>query len=65
MTALGKLFLFAVLGFLYLPVAVLVAMAFNASPLYALPFEFTTHWFQELSGNDKLLAATRKGVYYA
>ena len=65
MTALGKLFLFAVLGFLYLPVAVLVAMAFNASPLYALPFEFTTHWFEELAGNDKLLAATRNSVLIA
>ena len=65
MTALGKAFLFAVLVFLYLPVAVLVAMAFNASPLYALPFEFTTHWFEALSGNAKLIAATRNSILIA
>jgi spermidine/putrescine transport system permease protein len=65
MTALGKLFLFAVLGFLYLPVAVLVAMGFNASPLYALPFDFTLHWYEQLAGNDKLLAATRNSVLIA
>jgi spermidine/putrescine transport system permease protein len=65
MTAAGKLFLVLVLAFLYVPVAVLVAMAFNASPLYALPFEFTTHWFEELASNDKLLAATRNSVLIA
>jgi spermidine/putrescine transport system permease protein len=65
MTALGKVFLFAVLGFLYLPVAVLVAMGFNASPLYALPFDFTLHWYEQLAGNDKLLAATRNSVLIA
>ena len=65
MTAAGKLFLVLVLAFLYVPVAVLVAMAFNASPLYALPFEFTTHWFEELAVNDKLLAATRNSVLIA
>lgn len=65
MTALGKLFLFAVLVFLYLPVAVLVAMGFNASPLYALPFDFTLHWYEQLAGNDKLLAATRNSVLIA
>jgi len=65
MTVLGKLFLFAVLGFLYLPVAVLVAMGFNASPLYALPFDFTLHWYEQLAGNDKLLAATRNSVLIA
>jgi spermidine/putrescine transport system permease protein len=65
MTAAGKLFLFAVLGFLYLPVAVLVAMGFNASPLYALPFDFTLHWYEQLAGNDKLLAATRNSVLIA
>jgi spermidine/putrescine transport system permease protein len=65
MTTAGKLFLFAVLGFLYLPVAVLVAMGFNASPLYALPFDFTLHWYEQLAGNDKLLAATRNSVLIA
>lgn len=65
MTAAGKLFLFAVLGFLYVPVAVLVAMGFNASPLYALPFDFTLHWYEQLAGNEKLLAATRNSVLIA
>jgi spermidine/putrescine transport system permease protein len=62
MPALGRLWLLLVVAFLYLPIAVMTAMAFNASPLYALPFDFSLAWFSELAANDKLLSATRNSV---
>ena len=33
-------YLWLVLLFLYVPILVMAAMGFNASPLYALPFDF-------------------------
>lgn len=65
MTALGRGFLALVLLFLYAPIAVMVLMGFNASELYALPFSPTLHWFSELAGNDRLIAATRNSVLVA
>jgi spermidine/putrescine transport system permease protein len=65
MTALGRAYLLLVVAFLYLPIAIMVAMAFNASPLYALPFEFSLHWFAELAANGKLLGAARNSVAVA
>jgi spermidine/putrescine transport system permease protein len=63
--ALGRTLLLAVVAFLYVPIAVMSAMAFNASPLYALPFDFTFAWFQALAGNERLLAAARNSVLVA
>ena len=65
MTTLGRGFLALVLLFLYAPIAVMVLMGFNASDLYALPFSPTLHWFSELAGNDRLIAATRNSVLVA
>jgi spermidine/putrescine transport system permease protein len=65
MLGLGRLHLLLVVAFLYLPIAIMSAMAFNASPLYALPFEFSTEWFTALAQNEKLLAATRNSVAVA
>lgn len=62
MILLGRVHLLLVIAFLYLPIAIMTAMAFNASPLYSLPFEFSLHWFRELAGNEKLLAATRNSI---
>ncbi|KQT54281.1 peptide ABC transporter permease [Aureimonas sp. Leaf454] len=53
----ARLYLCAVIAFFYLPIAVLVAMGFNQSPLYALPFTFSTTWYEALAGNAKLLKA--------
>jgi spermidine/putrescine transport system permease protein len=61
----GRLYLVVVVAFLYLPIVIMAAMAFNASPLYALPFEFSTAWFIALAANEKLLAATRNSVAVA
>ncbi|MFO1350524.1 MAG: ABC transporter permease [Gammaproteobacteria bacterium] len=53
----GRVFLALVLVFLYAPIAVMMLMAFNASPLYQLPFEWSTTWFAQLAGNQRLLRA--------
>lgn len=50
-------YLWLVLLFLYVPILVMAAMGFNASPLYALPFDFDLVWYKALAGNDKLISA--------
>ena len=45
-----------VLVFLYLPILVMMAMAFNSSALYELPFTFDLVWFEALVQNERLLA---------
>ena len=62
---LGRAYLAVILLFLYAPIAVLVAMGFNASPLYALPFRFSTTWYERLAGNAKLLSASSNSVLIA
>ena len=51
-----------VLVFLYLPIVVMIAMAFNRSVLYELPYDFTTDWFVALAGNERLLQASVNSV---
>lgn len=65
MTRLGLIFLGMVLVFLYTPILVLMAMGFNASPLYELPFEFSTRWYSDLMGNEGLLTAGFNSVVLA
>lgn len=65
MTALGRTFLGLVLVFLYAPIAVMVLMAFNTSELYTLPLVPTLHWFTQLAGNDKLIAASWNSLLIA
>lgn len=52
-----KTYLWLVVGFLYVPILVMAALGFNASPLYALPFEFDLVWYKALTSNDKLIHA--------
>jgi len=61
----GRFYLGLVLVFLYLPVAVMMLMAFNRSPLYELPFAFDTVWFQALAGNERLLQAGVNSIMLA
>jgi spermidine/putrescine transport system permease protein len=58
-------YLGAVLVFLYLPIAVMMTMAFNRSPLYQLPLEFDTVWFGALMHNEKLLRASLNSILIA
>jgi spermidine/putrescine transport system permease protein len=60
-----KSYLALVLAFLYVPVAVMIVMAFNRSPLYELPVVWDTVWFQTLAGNDRLIAASLNSVLLA
>lgn len=55
---LGRGYVGLLLAFLYLPIAIMALMSFNASPFYQLPFEWTTGWYAALSGNAQLIAAT-------
>jgi spermidine/putrescine transport system permease protein len=63
--AFGRVYLLATIAFLYLPIAVMVAMAFNASALYTLPIEPSLHWFAVLADNAPLLAATQNSLVIA
>ena len=44
-----KTYLGLTLVFLYLPIAVMILMAFNESPLYKLPVVWDTIWFVKLA----------------
>ena len=65
MTVLGRLLLGAVVAFLYVPITLMVLMAFNDSQLYTLPLVPTLHWFEALWSNEKLLAASRNSLLLA
>ena len=59
---LAGIYLALILGFLYLPIAVMVAMAFNESVLYELPLKPSTIWFERLAGNERLLRASANSI---
>ena len=65
MRTAGRLFLALILFFLYLPIAVMIAMGFNESPLYQLPFKFTLKWYHTLAANDALIEAGWNSLYIA
>ena len=65
MNRLSVTLLLAVLGFLYLPILVMVLMAFNRSALYELPIVWDTVWFEALARNDRLLTASLNSVLIA
>jgi len=54
---LVRSYLVLLLLFLYLPIAVMIVMAFNQSALYQLPFVFDLKWFAALSDNQRLIDA--------
>lgn len=65
MRTAGRLYLALVIGFLYLPIAVMIAMGFNVSPFYQLPFHFTFKWYEALAQNQDLIQAGWNSVYVA
>ncbi|TPL54521.1 ABC transporter permease [Mesorhizobium sp. B2-4-6] len=62
---LGRFYIVLLLGFLYLPIVIMAAMSFNASPFYQLPFEWTTDWYASLWQNDQLIAAIWNSIEIA
>lgn len=65
MMRLGHVFLALILIFLYTPILVLMAMGFNESPLYELPFHFSTRWYEALMGNQELLTSSLNSLVLA
>ena len=60
-----NVYLWLVVGFLYVPILVMAALGFNASPLYGLPFQFDLVWYKALAGNAKLISAGVNSVSIA
>lgn len=52
---LGRVYLCAVFGFLYIPIAVLIAFSFNESKSRAVFKGFTFKWYENLFQNDMIL----------
>ncbi len=65
MRQIGRFYLIAILLFLYTPIAVMMAMGFNESPLYELPFTFSTRWYEALLSNQPLLRAGANSIIIA
>lgn len=65
MKSLGRFYLFAILAFLYTPIIVMMAMGFNESPLYQLPFSFSTRWYVALMSNTGLLTSGMNSIIIA
>ncbi|RFC62029.1 ABC transporter permease [Fulvimarina endophytica] len=65
LSGLGRVYIGLVLVFLYLPLVIMAAMSFNASPFYQLPFEGTTSWYAALASNEGLIASTLNSLQIA
>ncbi len=65
MIHLARAYLGLILLFLYAPIAVMAMMSLNASEFYALPFRFSTEWYERLFTNDEVLAAAWRSVWIA
>jgi spermidine/putrescine transport system permease protein len=62
---IARSYLALLLLFLYLPVGVMMLMAFNRSPFYELPLVLDTVWFRALAGNERLIQAGLNSVLLA
>lgn len=62
---LGWLYIGCILTFLYAPILVLMVMSFNESRYNALPFRFSTKWYQDLVQNDALIEASLQSITIA
>ncbi len=65
MKQIGHIYLLVVLFFLYTPIIVMMAMGFNESQLYELPFTFSFRWYDALLGNKQLLTAGMNSIIIA
>jgi ABC-type spermidine/putrescine transport system permease subunit II len=65
MKTLARFYLLALLAFLYMPILVMIAMGFNESQLYELPFRFSTRWYQSLAENTQLIDSGVNSVWIA
>lgn len=63
--ALSRAYIALILVFLYAPIVVMAAMSLNASEFYALPFRFSTEWYERLFANREILAAAWRSLWIA
>src|SRR5690606_14151168 len=61
----GRIYLGLVQAFLYMPIVVMVVMAFNRSSLCTLTIELDVVWFRSLLSNQRLLQAGLNSVLLA
>jgi spermidine/putrescine transport system permease protein len=61
----GYAYVTGLLAFIYVPIVIMMAMAFNQSSNYELPFRFSTIWFEQLGSNQTLWRAGRNSVLLA
>jgi spermidine/putrescine transport system permease protein len=61
----GRVWLVLILMFLYLPILVMAAMSFNASPYYQLPFDFSMRWYHDAAANQQIVSAALRSVAIA
>jgi spermidine/putrescine transport system permease protein len=64
-TIFTNFYLAILLGFIYLPILLMMAMAFNQSNNYALPFDPSLQWFERLLVNETLWRAGRNSLLLA
>jgi spermidine/putrescine transport system permease protein len=62
---IGYGYLCCLLAFIYVPIFIMIAMGFNESSDYELPFRFSLIWYQQLAGNEVLWTAGRNSVLLA
>ena len=62
---IGRVYLGAILLFLYAPILVMALMSFNASEFYALPVHFSLDWYRKLAGNEEILNAAWRSIWIA
>ncbi|MCU0826432.1 MAG: ABC transporter permease [Tabrizicola sp.] len=65
MIVVARAYLGLILVFLYAPIIVMGVMSLNASEFYALPFDFSTEWYERLFANEEVLAASWRSVWIA
>ncbi|BBI49924.1 hypothetical protein HORIV_23450 [Vreelandella olivaria] len=65
LSLIGRFWLVLILVFLYAPILVMAMMSFNASPFYQLPFKFSTEWYEQMSGNQQIIAAAIRSMLIA
>lgn len=62
---LGRIYIVAVLVFLYAPIVVMAVFSFNASQFYMLPVEWSGRWYAALWQNTRLIDATLNSLLVA
>ncbi len=58
----ARVYIALALGFIYLPLLIMMLMAFNQSRINQFPLVFDLIWFQKLAQNQRLIRATANSI---